>query len=402
MVRRFTSHTLAGLATIGLFALSASCAGDGHGTVDPLSGDPALFRWELPPGFTPPPVPDANPMSAAKVELGRRLFYDTRLSGNGAFACSSCHRQEQGFSDAKNVPLGSTGEAHTRNSMALANVGYLQTLNWADTATSTLEAQALIPMFGEHPIELGLKGRESELLQRLQAEPVYQQLVPKSFPGEADPWTVPNVTRAIAAFQRTFISAHAPYDRYRRGQNQAISAAAKRGELLFFSTRTRCVQCHNGALFTLAGGPPLDAPAGALPPPPAAPASQAFFNTGLYNVNGTGAYPPRNRGLFELSGRLEDMGRMRVPSLRNVALSFPYMHDGSISTLEEVIDHYARGGRLVQTGPNAGDGQLNPFKSELVQGFPITSQEKADLVAFLHSLTDSTFITSRRFSNPWR
>lgn len=401
-MRRSTSHALAGLATIILFAIPSGCAGDGHGTVDPLSGDPALFRWELPPGFTPPPVPAGNPMSAAKVELGRRLFYDTRLSGNGAFACSSCHRQEQGFSDAKNVPLGSTGEAHTRNSMALANVGYLQALNWADTATTTLEAQALVPMFGERPVELGLKGREGDLLKRLQAEPVYQRLVLKSFPGDTNPWTVQNVTRALAAFQRTFISANAPYDRYRRGQHDAISASAKRGELLFFSARTRCTQCHNNALFTLAGGPALEAPAGTLPPPPAAPSSEAFFNTGLYNVNGTGAYPLRNRGLFEVSGRAEDMGRMRVPSLRNVALSFPYMHDGSISTLEEVIDHYARGGRLVQTGPNAGDGQLNPFKSPLVRGFVITPQEKADLVAFLHTLTDSAFITSRRLSNPWR
>lgn len=382
--------------------MSSGCAGDGHGTLDPLSGDPALFRWELPAGFPAPPVPAGNPMSAAKVELGRRLFYDTRLSGNGAFACSSCHRQELGFSDAKNVPVGSTGEAHTRNSMALANVGYLQALNWADTATASLEAQALVPMFGEHPVELGLQGRESDLLQRLQAEPVYQQLFPKSFPGEGDPWTVPNVTKALAAFQRTFISGNAPYDRYRHGQGQAISAAAKRGELLFFSARTRCSECHHGALFTLAGGPTLSVPGGRLPPPPAAPTSEAFFNTGLYNVNGTGAYPQRNRGLFETTGLPADMGRMKVPSLRNIATSFPYMHDGSVSTLDEVVDHYARGGRLITTGPNAGDGLLSPVKSVLVRGFPITSGEKADLVAFLRTLTDSSFIMSRRLANPWR
>jgi cytochrome c peroxidase len=401
-VRRPAFRYSAGVVVVAMSFVASGCAGDGHGTVDPLSGDPALFRWELPAGFAPPAVPADNPMSAAKVELGRRLFYDTRLSGNGAFACSSCHRQEFAFSDARNVPLGSTGEPHTRNSMALANVGYLEALNWGDSVTSSLEAQSLIPMFGEHPVELGLKGLEADLLQRLQSEPVYQQLFPKAFPGAEDLWTVPNVTKALAAFQRTFISVNAPYDRYRRGQSEAISAAAKRGELLFFSSRTRCVQCHSGALFTLVGGPPLDGPPGTLPPPPAAPASEAFFNTGLYNVNGTGAYPPRNRGLFETSGVPEDMGRMKVPSLRNIALSFPYMHDGSISTLEEVVDHYARGGRLIVTGPNAGDGQLNPFKNVLVRGFTITPGERADLVAFLRTLADSSFITSRRLANPWR
>lgn len=399
---RFSFGPVSVALLVALTVAAGGCAGDGHGTVDPLSGDPALFEWDLPSGFLPPRVPADNPMSAAKVELGRRLFYDTRLSGNGAFSCASCHRQEFGFADAKNIPVGSTGEAHTRNSMALANVGYFHSLGWADPVTPRLEAQALIPMFGELPVELGLKGREADLVARLMAEPVYQNLFPKSFSEVTDPYTVPNVTKALAAFQRTFISANAPYDRYRRGQLQAIPASAKRGELLFFSQRMGCVQCHSGALFTLAGGPPLVAPDGTVPPPPAAPVSEAFFNTGLYNVSGSGSYPARNRGLLETTGRPEDMGRMKVPSLRNIALSFPYMHDGSVGTLEDVVDHYARGGRLIATGPNAGDGSLNPFKSAQIRGFPISAPEKAELVAFLRSLTDSTFVTSRRLSNPWR
>ena len=389
------------LAAAGLSLGIGACAGDGHGTVDPLSGDPALFRWALPEGFLPPDVPADNPMSAAKVELGRRLFYDTRLSGNGAFACASCHRQEFGFADARNIPVGSTGEAHTRNSMSLANVGYFFPLGWADPRTGRLETQALVPMFGEVPVELGLKGREEELIARLRSEPVYQKLFPRSFPGEADAWTVPNVTKALAAFQRTFISLDAPYDRYRRGETGAVSAAARRGELLFFSQRTGCAQCHNGALFTLAGGPSLAPPDGVPPPPPAAPREDAFFNTGLYNVSGTGGYPERNRGLFEITGRQEDMGRMRVPSLRNLGFTFPYMHDGSVGTLEDVVDHYARGGRLITSGPNAGDGSLSAFRSDRIRGFAMTATEKADLVAFLRSLTDSSFVTNRRLSNPW-
>src|SRR5688572_16670757 len=127
--------------SVMLCVVIGACAGDGHGTVDPLSGDPALFQWNLPDGFPAPPVPADNPMSAAKVELGRRLFYDTRLSGNGAFSCASCHRQQNAFADARNLPFGSTGQAHPRNSMSLPNVAYQVVLGWADTGTRRLESQ---------------------------------------------------------------------------------------------------------------------------------------------------------------------------------------------------------------------------------------------------------------------
>jgi cytochrome c peroxidase len=373
-----------------LFVAVLACAGEPHAPVDELSGDPARFTWQVPANIAPPPVPADNPMSFAKVELGRRLFYDPRLSGNGAFACSSCHRQELAFTDAKNISVGSTGEAHTRNAQPLSNAGYQGTLGWAGPLTHSLEAQALIPMFGDMPVELGLKGQESALISRLQAEPVYQTLFPKSFPQDASPVTVQNVTKAIAAFQRTFISFNAPIDRFRRGDANAISASARRGEQLFGIHR--CVACHEGPLFTSAArvgpGPiPLDA---------------GFANTGLYNVGGTGAYPSRNGGLFEVTGNPRDIGRMKIPSLRNVGVTFPYMHDGSIGTLEDVIDHYARGGRLISIGPNAGDGKLNPHRDPRITGFPLGPTDKADLVAFLRTLTDSAFLTDRRFTNPWR
>ncbi|MBC7897301.1 MAG: di-heme enzyme, partial [Cytophagaceae bacterium] len=302
-----------------LLALLA-CAGEPHAPLDELSGDPARFTWQVPANIAPPPVPAGNPMSFAKVELGRRLFYDPRLSGNGAFACSSCHRQDLAFTDAKNISVGSTGEAHTRNAQGLANAGYQGTLGWAGPNTHSLESQALIPMFGDAPIELGLKGQEAALVARLGAEPIYQSLFPKSFPSEPGPISVANVTRAIAAFQRTFISFNAPIDRFRRGDANAISAAAKRGEQLF--GLHRCVACHEGLLLTAAAhiGPsnvPIDA---------------GFANTGLYNVGGTGAYPTHNSGLFEATRDPGDMGRMKIPSLRNVAITFPYMHDGSVGT----------------------------------------------------------------------
>jgi len=330
-------------------------------------------------------------MSDAKVELGRRLFYDTRLSGNGAFSCSSCHRQSNAFADARNLPFGSTGQPHPRNSMSLPNVAYQVVLGWANTATRRLEAQALIPMLGETPVELGLAGREEEMLNRLRAVALYTSLFRAAFPDDPAPITLGNVTKAIATFERTFASGDSPYDRFTRGDAGALSDAAKRGEVLFRSERLKCSQCHTGAMFTNAArwvGSPT-------------PGDPEFFNTGLYNIDGAGAYPAPNTGLKGITGVASDMGKFKVPTLRNIEVTFPYMHDGTVATLSDVIDHYAAGGRTITSGANAGVGNANPYKSALVAGFTITAGEKSDLIAFLRSLTDSTFLTDPRFSNPW-
>ena len=329
-------------------------------------------------------------MSDAKVELGRRLFYDTRLSGNGAFSCSSCHRQANAFADARNLPFGSTGQPHPRNSMSLPNVAYQVVLGWANTETRRLEDQALIPMLGKDPVELGLAGREAEMLDRLRAVPVYPPLFRAAYPGDSSPFTLNNVTRAIATFERTFVSGDSPYDRYRRGNTTAISDAARRGEALFMGDRLKCSQCHSGVMFTnaarWAGGPLAD---------------PEFFNNGLYNIGGTGTYPAPNSGLLAITGITSDMGKFKVPSLRNIEVTYPYMHDGTVATLSDVIDHYAAGGRTITSGPNAGAGSANPYKSALVGGFAISAGEKADVIAFLRTLTDSTFLTRARLSNPW-
>jgi cytochrome c peroxidase len=355
------------------------------------SGDPSAFRWELPDGFPRPLVPADNPMSDAKVELGRRLFYDTRLSGNGAFSCSSCHRQANAFADARNLPFGSTGQPHPRNSMSLPNVGYQVVLGWANTQTRSLEAQALIPMLGENPVELGLARREQELLTRLRGVALYQSLFRAAFPADTSPITLGNLTRAIATFERTLVSGDAPYDRFTRGDAAALSDAARRGEALFRSDRLKCSQCHSGVMFTNAArwvGSSM-------------PADPDFFNTGLYNIDGTGAYPAPNTGLQAITGLASDMGKFKVPSLRNIEVTFPYMHDGTVATLSDVIDHYAAGGRTIASGSNTGVGSANPYKSALVGGFTISAAEKADLIAFLRSLTDSAFLTTPRLSNPW-
>jgi len=370
--------------------LEVACSGERPTGPSIPSGDPAAFRWALPDGFPVPLVPADNPMSDAKVELGRRLFYDTRLSGNNVFSCSSCHRQANAFADARNLPFGSTGQPHPRNSMSLPNVAYQVVFGWANPLTRRLEAQALIPMFGQTPVELGLTGREEEMLDRLRAVALYQSLFRTAFPDEPSPITLGNVTKAIATFERTFVSGDSPYDRFTRGDAGALSDAARSGEVLFRSDRLKCAQCHSGVMFTNAArwvGAPAEDP--------------EFFNTGLYNIDGAGAYPAPNTGLQAVTGVASDMGKFKVPSLRNIEVTFPYMHDGTVATLSDAIDHYAAGGRTITSGANAGVGSANPYKSALVGGFTVSAEEKSDLIAFLRSLTDSTFLTDPRFSNPW-
>lgn len=350
----------------------------------------ATYEWKLPRGFPRPKVPADNPMSDVKVALGRFLFYDTKLSGNGTFSCASCHQQRRAFADSLPLGVGSTGEVHPRGSMSLANVAYAPVLTWANPNLVRLEQQAVVPMFGDSPIELGLAGREDSLLAALRADERYRRLFAESFPADREPISITNVTRAIAAFERTLMSGGSAYDRYEHGDSSALSPAARRGAEMFFGEKLECFHCHGGFAFTNTtdyqgkGFPEIE-----------------FHNTGLYNLGGTGAYPAANPGLKEHSGRADDMGKFKAPTLRNIALTAPYMHDGSIRTLDEVINHYAAGGRTIRTGPNAGVGSGNPHKSGFVKGFTLSSRERADLLAFLRSLTDSAFIADPRFSDPF-
>jgi len=249
-------------------------------------------------------------------------------------------------------------------------------------------------MFGEHPVELGLSGKENEVLARLKAEARYQKLFPEVFDGQADPFTIENVTKAIAAFERVLISGNSPYDRYLNGQRNAISVSAKRGETLFFGERLECFHCHGGFNFSQT----TDHEGKAF-------AEIEFHNTGLYNldsITGGGAYPKDNQGTFEITQRAEDVGKFRAPTLRNIAVTAPYMHDGSIATLEGVIAHYAAGGRTIKAGEFKGSGSTHPNKSSFVKGFRLTAQEKQDLLNFLKSLTDEKFLTDPRFGDPWK
>jgi cytochrome c peroxidase len=347
------------------------------------------FEWAIDSALPIPEVPVDNPMSDVKVELGRLLFYDERLSVSGAMSCATCHIQALAFTDGKARSLGATGQVHPRGAMTLVNVAYASRLTWANPLLDKLEDQALTPMFGDNPIEMGMAGRESAIADLLRNDERYNALAPRAFPLDQDPYSVINAVRSIAAFTRTIISNNSAYDRFLSGDEAALNENARRGMELFFSERLECFHCHGGFNFTDStthANARID--------------RIGFHNTGLYNIDGEGAYPADNTGLYDMTGTRRDMGRFKAPTLRNIVITAPYMHDGSAATLEEVIEHYARGGRLIEEGPNAGDGRRNPFKSEFIRGFVLSDNERDDLIAFLNSLTDESLLTDSRWSNP--
>jgi cytochrome c peroxidase len=369
----------------------AGLATSGGVTVVDTASTVTGWSWSLPTYVQVPKVPADNAMSVERVELGRFLFYERRLSGNGTMACSTCHQQSRAFTDGRPVAIGSTGEAHPRNTQPLANSAWHPTLTWANRALVSLEQQMQIPIFGTDPVEMGVNDRnKAEVLARIASDADYAVKFAAAFPGEAVPVSWPNVTKAIASFQRSLVSLDSRYDRHLQRGN-VLNEQERRGQQLFFGEKAECFHCHGSFNFN---DQVVHATTRVLELP--------FNNTGLYNIGGTGAFPVPNRGLFEATGLASDMGRFRAPSLRNVEKTAPYMHDGSIATLEEVLDFYAAGGRNITSGPFAGDGRRNPNKSSLIAQINLDAQDKADLVAFLKALTDDAFLTSPKHANPFR
>ena len=366
------------------FAISAS------GQLPEQTTAPSEYRWELPKGFPKPNVPADNPMTDAKIRLGRYLFYDRRISVSGTQSCATCHRQELAFTDGKAQAVGATGQSHPRGAMSLVNIAYSGVLTWSNPDERSLEHQALTPMFGEKPVELGMAGKGEAFIQILHSDAVYREMFPAAFPAEPDPFTIANVTKAIACFERTIISAASPYDHYHYERiDLAVSDSAKRGEVLFFSEPLSCFRCHGG--FNFSDATTYDGQRAR---------EIQFHNTGLYNVSGAASYPPPNTGIYERTLRPEDVGKFKTPTLRNVALPAPYMHDGSARTLEEVLDHYSAGGRTIVGSVNAGVGKNNSNKDPLIRGFNLSPLDRADLIAFLESLTDEDVIHNEKFADP--
>ena len=390
-VRRRIAAGCSVLAALAILAGCASGGGGGSGThshsdtcpLDPGPSSP----------IPPPAVPADNPVTPAKAELGRHLFYDVRLSGNGTTACATCHRQELAFTDGLPVSVGSTGQLHPRNAQSLANAAYNSALTWANSLLVTLEQQAAVPLFGEFPVEQGITDANKEtVLDRFRTDAAYPALFQAAFPGDPNPVQLGNVIKALATFGRQLISFDSPYDHYvYGGQADAMSPAAVRGMSLFFSETLECNHCHGGPTFNSNFVSSLTAHV-----------EQEFANTGLYNVDGMGAYPETNPGLYQQTGNPQDMGKFRPPTLRNVEYTAPYTHDGTVATLEDMIDIYAAGGRVIASGPNAGDGRANPFKNGLITGFSITPEQKSDLIAFLKSLSDPGFLTNPAISDPFQ
>jgi cytochrome c peroxidase len=308
-------------------------------------------------------------MSAPKVALGRRLFFETRLSATGQYSCASCHRPELAYTDGKAHAVGATGESVRRGAMSLTNVAYNPAFTWGNARVRSLEQQMRQPLFNRHPVEMGLRGNGSEAVADLARDSSYLADFGASFPGETAPFSMSHVIKAIAAFERTLISGRSAFDRYVfDDDHSALSASAKRGMTLFYSARIGCAQCHFGINFS----GPLIYEGHAL-------ARAIYANTGLYDVDGRGSYPASDQGLIEITHRTADMGRFRVPTLRNVALTAPYMHDGSLSSLDEVLDHYAKGGHR----SSRQDSRIRPIS--------LTPAERADMIAFLGGLTDREF-----------
>jgi len=299
------------------------------------------FTWTLPAGFPEPAVPADNPMSVAKVALGEVLFADPRLSITGQYSCQSCHSPARAFTDGLVRSRGATGEALPLNAPTLLNVAYNASLGWRDPNLRTLEQQMRGPLFNEHPRELGLAGRERELERELQGDPRLSRSFAAAFPGVATPVTMDNVIRAIAAYERTLLSGGSPFDRYVfGGDHGAISERQKAGMQLFFSARTGCSACHSGINFN---GEWVDHDHREAAP--------VFADTG------TGV-------------------AVRVPTLRNLPLTAPFMHDGRFATLDAVLDHYER----LATDP-AADARLRRA--------PLTTIELQQLQAFLLSLAEN-------------
>lgn len=320
------------------------------------------YRWQLPPGFPLPAVPADNPMSEAKVALGKRLFFEPRLSMNGRYSCASCHDPRRAFSEGRDLALGATGETLPHNALALVNVAYNVSFGWAEPQVRSLEAQMLKPLLGRHPIELGLAGLEESVCAALAADPQYATAFAAAFPQQAAPRqdaagavTFDQIVKAIAAFERTLISGSSPFDRYVfGGQHDALSDEAKRGMALFFSPAVGCAQCHSGFNFS---GNWRDA--------------QGATGRASFANNGTGTRP------------------MRVPTLRNIALTAPYMHDGRFATLAAVLEQYSDLGLRAQTRGRGHQDRRLPQR-------PLSATERTELTAFLDSLTDESFV--RRYA----
>jgi len=331
------------VSLLGAFIwLAYSCSSNSDNAV---SEQASTFQWEIPLGFSIPQVPEGNPMTPEKVALGKQLFFDPILSKDFSISCGSCHSPDLAFSDSLALSLGAEGDLGERNAPSLANAAYKPHF-FKDGGIPTLELQILAPFDNHLEFDLNIV----TAVERLKNKPEYVEAFEQVFGTEP---TVFGLTRSIAAYERTLLSGNSPWDKHFMQETPVLSPSALRGYDLFRSSELRCNQCHSGTLFS----------------------NFAFENNGLL-----ASYSDTGRARISL--QTGDAGKFVVPSLRNVAVTGPYMFDGSLSTLSDVLDHYASG------------GSQHRNKSDLITGFELSSQDKEDLITFLESLTDESFLAN--------
>lgn len=315
--------------------VAVSCTG-----VEP---SPVVNELQPPVGYGPVPFPADNQPTAERIELGRRLFFDTALSADSTISCASCHDPVFAFADVRRVPVGVFGRTGKRNAPSLVNSAYLPFL-LREGGVPTLEMQVLVPVQEHDEMDMNML----DVVDRLKQNVYYAEHSRRAYSRELDAFVI---TRALATFERSMLSSGSIYDQYAASNDRSVlSGQEQRGLELFVSSRTQCNTCHEPPVFS----------------------THDFANNGLYTQYDD---PGRER----LTGNDEDVGVFRIPSLRNVAITAPYMHDGSVANLTDVLAHYNRGGFSHRN------------KSPLVGPLNLTQQEMDDIVAFLKTLTDRKF-----------
>lgn len=313
-------------------------------------------------------IPEDNPLTKEGVHLGRMLFYETKLSGNNKLSCASCHQQQLAFTDGRAFSVGIDGSFTKRSSMSLANLLWVRNFFW-DGRVNSLEAQAIVPLTDPH--EMGVSLNESAA--KLSKTAIYPGLFKKAFGSSGI--SEDKIVKAIAQFERTLISFHSNFDRYLNGE-YIPSEQELRGMKLFMTGPSpqdnirgaNCGHCH--------GTPKMF--------------KELFHNNGLDTL-------ARDVGRMGFTGQEIDRGRFRVPTLRNIELTSPYMHDGRFGTLQEVLDHYSDHIQPSETLSSFIAEATNEVGGKSLQ---LTQYEKQDIIAFLRMLTDSIFINNPAFSNP--
>ena len=319
-----------------LLSIAAGCAKE---STVPDEVD-APYVVAMPVGAPVLPVPEGNELTVARVTLGKALFFDARLSLGTGLSCASCHHTDRAFSDTLALSIGAGGALGLRNAPTLANVAY-HPAYFRDGGIPTLEQQVLAPIQTENEMASNIV----DAAALLRTDEHYASLSRLGYDRELDPFVI---TRAIACYERTLVSGWSRYDRFIQGDQQALGEEERHGWELFNSEETGCTNCHDG--FDLS--------------------DHSYRNIGT-SIDHT-ADPGRERITLDPA----DRGKFKVPTLRNVALTGPYMHDGSVATLEEVVEHFASG------------GVADPNKDALIHPLELTTQEKAALSAFLRALTD--------------